>query len=1190
MPTRDETVILGVRDLSIDEIAGVARRGVKVAITEDARTRDRVKASQEYVMRLVAAGESIYGVTTGFGGMSDTSVSANAARDLQRGLVWFLKAGAGAPLADADVRAAMLLRANSLIHGVSGIRMEVIRRLETFLNGGASPRIRELGSIGASGDLVPLGAIAGSIMGIDNAFKVNLDGEQMGAIEALSRLGLEPLTLEPKEGLALVNGTSVMTGIAANCVHDARILVSLGLGAHALMFQSLRGNAHVMHPFIHRHKPHPGQIWVARNMFKLLKGSKWTQGETRGGFERSAGGLAQDRYSLRCLPQYMGPLIDGLATIASQVETEANSATDNPLFDGEGEAYFEGGNFLGQYVGIAMDQLRSYLGLMAKHLDTQIAMLVAPAFNNGLPASLVGNQENPVNMGLKGLQLCGNSIVPQLLHLGSPLVDRFLTHAEQFNQNVNSLGFGAATLARQSVDISHQYMAIALMFGVQSVDLRAHVEEGHYDGRVGLSPSTLPLYEAIYAVRGSTPGRDRAFVHDDDDCSLEDDIAAIAADIAGDGRIPATVRETLLDLKNPLPAPAPRKQEDNTMNVAQNVIRGRRLFPEKIALAFEGRNITYASLDAWSNQVAAGLERLGVARGDRVALFVPNIPEFAAAYLGIQKLGAVAVSLNTTLKTEETGFILQDSDAVALFTTETLRGNVEPATAPLLDHVIIVEGAASGSDLSIDDVMAGTGEDFTAAVMDRDDAAAILYTSGTTGTPKGACLSHGNVISNMHSFNYNCGMRPDDRLILFLPLFHCFGQNAILNSALNACATVVMHRTFHPDAIAKSIVEDNVSMYFSVPTTFMPIFDRLSAEEMAGVRYHFSAAAPLPREIARKWREKYQRDIHEGYGLTETSPFASYNHNLWYKLGSIGAPIENVEMRVVDLETGAEVPSGESGEIVIRGPNVMLGYWKRPEETALAIRDGWFHSGDIGRVDEDGYFYIVDRLKDMVNVGGLKVYPVEVENTIYQHPAVEEVAVYGLPDGTMGERVCASIVAKSDEPVSEADIIAFCRQQLANYKVPTSVAFVEALPKNPTGKILKRVLRDQVVEPEVEARVVAGGDVEAWIRDWLVENLEVEAGDVTADTSFFDCGITSIFGLQLAQQLGGWLGRPLDDVIVWNHSTVGALVDHVMELPESGAPADAGDVPGDAIADLDGLDDDEVARLLAEEVDPNRAN
>jgi phenylalanine ammonia-lyase len=1168
-----DSVLLRGRDLTIDEIARVARRGCPVTISDDPRIARRVEASQQYVARLVADGERMYGVTTGFGGKSDCAISPSDAGELQENLLWFLKSGAGGWLPTAHVRASMLLRANSLLCGVSGIRMELIRRFETFLNNDATPRVRELGSIGASGDLVPLAAIAGAIIGLDNSFVVELKGKDVGSIDALRALGLEPLRLEPKEGLALVNGSSVMAGIAANCVYDARVLLALTMGAHALMFQALRGNAHVLHPFIHAHKPHPGQVWVARNLFKLLKGSKWTYGEKRGGFDHAAGGLAQDRYSLRCLPQYLGPIVDGLAVIARQIEIEANSATDNPLFDGEGEAYYEGGNFLGQYVGIGMDQLRNYLGLAAKQLDTQIAMLVAPEFNNGLPGSLVGNAERRVNMGLKGLQLTGNSIVPELLHLGSPLADRFLTHAEQFNQNVNSLGFGSANLARRSVALSQQYLAVALMFGVQAADLRAFREEGHYDGRAGLSPATIPLYEAVCEICHVKPGRERAFIHDDSAQPIDLYIEALAADIAADDRLPLALADTLQAVASVGKEPA-RQEEKLQMNVAHNIVRGRTLFPQKPALTFEGRRYTYAELDEWSNRVAEGLARLGIGRGDRVALFLPNIPEFAAAYLGIQKLGAVAVSMNSTLRAAETRFILKDSGSVALFTTEALRPNVDASL-----QVIIAEGAATAPDLTLDQLVAGTTGRVAVAEMDRDDPSAILYTSGTTGEPKGACLSHGNVISNMHSFNFNCGMRPDDRMLLFLPLFHCFGQNAILNSAFNCGATVVLQRKFHPDSVIRGIRDEQVTMFFGVPTTFIPIYNLASVEDMASVRYYFSAAAALPREIARTWQEKYKHDIHEGYGLTETSPFASYNHRLWYKLGSIGSPIENVEMRIVDPDTGIEAPTGEAGEIAVRGPNVMLGYWNRPEATAKAIRNGWFHTGDIGRVDEDGYFYIVDRLKDMVNVSGLKVYPVEVENTIYQHPAVEEVAVYGLVDRVMNERVCANIICKSGHELSEAEVIAFCRERLADYKIPSTVFFVDSIPKSPTGKILKRVLRDQGQQAmEASSRAVMGSaEIESWVRDWMADNLNVAGETVAGDRSFFDYGMTSLLGVKLSSQLGSWLGKPLEDVLVWNYGTLDALVAYA-----AGVPAD-GSRPATAPQSV-AVNEDDVARLLAAEL------
>jgi phenylalanine ammonia-lyase len=279
-------------------------------------------------------------------------------------------------------------------------------------------------------------------------------------------------------------------------------------------------------------------------MLGLLTGSQLVRDEL-GEHQRQHRGhdLIQDRYSLRCLPQYLGPIVDGLAYISRQVEIEANSATDNPLVDDSVPITYHCGNFLGQYVGIAMDQLRYYLGLLAKHLDVQIALLVAPEFSNGLSPSLVGNAARRVNMGLKGLQLSGNSLMPLLLHQGNSLVDHFPTHAEQFNQNVNSQGFGSANLARGSIDIFQQYMAIALMFGVQAVDLRTHTVAGHYDARTCLSPATARLYEAVYKVIGQAPSSSRPYIWDDHQQALDEHIAAIVADLKGSRHIPQAVEQ-----------------------------------------------------------------------------------------------------------------------------------------------------------------------------------------------------------------------------------------------------------------------------------------------------------------------------------------------------------------------------------------------------------------------------------------------------------------------------------------------------------------------------------------------------------------------------------------------------------------------------------------------------------------------
>lgn len=551
---RDSAVVT-VRgsDLAIDDVVRVARHRAVLRITDDRGVLDRVEASSRFIAQAAEAGEPIYGVTTAFGGMADVVISIEDAAALQNNLPWPHKTGAGQSLSIADTRASMLLRANALLRGVSGIRLEIIRRIEVFLNAGVTPLVYDLGSIGASGDLVPLSYIAAALIGLDKSYKVDFNGEQTDAVTALERLGLPGMSLHAKEGLALINGTSVMAGVAANCVHDMQLLLSLSMGAQALFFQGLRGTNQSFHPFIHLHKPHPGQVWSADQMLRLLAKSQLVRDELDGRHHHRHHDLIQDRYSLRCLPQYMGPIVDGLSTITRQVETEINSATDNPLVDTDNNCTYHGGNFLGQYIGVAMDQLRCYIGLLAKHLDVQIALVVSPEFNNGLPPSLVGNRQRRVNIGLKGLQLTGNSIMPLLSFYGGSLVDRFPTHAEQFNQNINSQGFGSANLTRRSIDIFQQYMAIALMFGIQSIDLRTYLVKGHYDGRACLSPATLPLYEAVCQIIGRTPSPERPYVWNDDEQALDQHIALLVADIASGERLSRAVEDTLLSVKQHSP-------------------------------------------------------------------------------------------------------------------------------------------------------------------------------------------------------------------------------------------------------------------------------------------------------------------------------------------------------------------------------------------------------------------------------------------------------------------------------------------------------------------------------------------------------------------------------------------------------------------------------------------------------------
>jgi phenylalanine ammonia-lyase len=542
----DKVVMIGDAPLTLDDVVHVARHGQQVSLTVQAEILQRVAASCDYVADAVKSGKPIYGVTSGFGGMAHIAIAPEQAAELQNNLIWYHKAGTGQKLPLADVRAAMLLRVNSHIYGASGIRLELLQRLVTFLNAGVTPHVYEFGSIGASGDLVPLSYITGALVGLDRRYTVDFDGETVDAPTALSKLGLEPIELLPKEGLAMMNGTSVMTAIAANCISDTKSLLALTMGVHALALQGLQGTNQSFHPFIHAHKPHTGQVWAASQMLSLLADSSLIRDELDGSHDYRGDQPIQDRYSLRCLAQYLGPIVDGIGQIGSQVEVEMNSVTDNPLIDVEHQASYHGGNFLGQYIGTGMDRLRYHIGMLAKHLDTQIALMVAPEFNHGLSSSLTGNTENPVNMGLKGLQIVGNSIMPLLTFYGNSLADRFPTHAEQFNQNINSQGFASANLTRRSLEIFQQYLAISLMFGVQAVDLRTYLIKGHYDASVCLSPLTRELYLAVLEVIGQPPDPDQPYVWNDLDLPLDEHIAKIVADIQAGGVIIQAVNQTLM--------------------------------------------------------------------------------------------------------------------------------------------------------------------------------------------------------------------------------------------------------------------------------------------------------------------------------------------------------------------------------------------------------------------------------------------------------------------------------------------------------------------------------------------------------------------------------------------------------------------------------------------------------------------
>lgn len=499
-------VTIGKNALTIKDIISVAG-GSAVNLSSDPAVIERIESSRNYIKNAASGSRQIYGITTLFGGMANIKVNSQNLSDLQKEAIWQHKSTTGPHLAIDEIRASMLLRANCLARGASGVRLAIIRRYITFLNAGATPHVHEHGSIGASGDLVPLSYIAGAILGLAPDFKVDMNGETLNSHQALEYLRMEPLTLEPKEGLALNNGTSVSTGVATLCVSRALDHIVLTFGVHALLSQALHATDQSFHPFVHSLKPHPGQLWAAQMMAELIEGSSLIRRNSQDDGRIISGELIQDRYSLRCLPQYLGPIVDALILSANQVISEANSVNDNPLIDpGTGEI-FHNGNFLAQYTGTAMDQVRKSIGLIAKHIDSQVALLMTPEFSLGLPPSLVGNSDLKTNVGFKSLQIVGNSLMPLLEFYGQSIIDRYPTHAEQFNQNINSQAMNAANLARKSLDIMDHYLTNSLILATQALDLRALKLTGKSDATELLSPATQPLYRAVRKYSLSEPGK-----------------------------------------------------------------------------------------------------------------------------------------------------------------------------------------------------------------------------------------------------------------------------------------------------------------------------------------------------------------------------------------------------------------------------------------------------------------------------------------------------------------------------------------------------------------------------------------------------------------------------------------------------------------------------------------------------------
>jgi len=489
------------------------------------------------------------------------------------------------------------------------------------------------------------------------------------------------------------------------------------------------------------------------------------------------------------------------------------------------------------------------------------------------------------------------------------------------------------------------------------------------------------------------------------------------------------------------------------MNMSMNLVASAQTFPENTALRMDGQALTYAGLDDATARLAHMMTSMGIGPGDRIGLMVPNVPEFGLVFYAALRCGAVVVPMNPLLKEREIAYYLGDSGARFLFAW----------------HQIADVAATGAKDAGAELVAAGAPAFATSysshppasevVAREPQDTAVILYTSGTTGRPKGAELTHAGLNRNQEITARNLlQLTPDDVIMGCLPLFHVFGLTCGLNAAIATGAMLTLIPRFNPDKALAVIERDRVTVFEGVPTMYAAMLgtDPASRPDVSSLRVCISGGAAMPVEVMRQFEDAFDAIVLEGYGLSETSPVASFNHpHAPRKPGSIGTPVEGVAIRLVGQDR-QEVASGEVGEIEIRGHNVMKGYWGKPEETTATIRDGWLATGDMARADEDGYLYIVDRKKDLIIRGGYNVYPREVEEVLYEHPAVAEAAVVGIPHDSLGEEIGAAVVLKAGADASPADLSAFVKSRLAAYKYPRRVWLLESLPKGPTGKILRR--------------------------------------------------------------------------------------------------------------------------------------
>ena len=481
--------------------------------------------------------------------------------------------------------------------------------------------------------------------------------------------------------------------------------------------------------------------------------------------------------------------------------------------------------------------------------------------------------------------------------------------------------------------------------------------------------------------------------------------------------------------------------------------------PDKTAIIFGEERLSFAELDDRVRAFANFLRAKGVVRDDKIMLDIGNCPEFIYAYLGTVRNAAIIVPINPMLTKPELAYIAKDSDSKYLFIKEEImkkHGYTREMFSEELGLTVFVV-----NDELMAEIMAAPRDDFD-FVADTDDISTFLYTSGTTGYPKAAMLSHSNLISNVWQVKVAFEIVHEDVFMCVLPMFHVLSCTICVLLPLFTCSTAVIVEAFHPKTVINSLIENEITMFTGVPAMYMVLIEAAKNNvSFPKLRLAASGGSSLPLEVYRNAREVAHIPLVEGFGLTEASPATNFNPPSGIqKPGSVGPAFPEVEVRIGG-ENDEELPVGEVGELLLRGPNVMKGYYKRPEETAETLKGGWLHTGDLAKIDEDGYVFIVDRKKDMIIVAGLNVYPREVEEVLYSHPKIRDAAVIGKEDKLRGESVVAYIVLKEGETAHHKEILRWMKERLAVYKIPRQLVFVDELPRNSSGKILKRVLREE---------------------------------------------------------------------------------------------------------------------------------